>query len=207
MAISYPLSLPTNVSFAKINFAASNVIGLSKSPFTLQAQTYQWPGEQWLVDVTLPPMDQATAEAWVTFLISLRGQLGTLLIGDPTHTAPTGVATGTPKVNGAQGSMSTTLATKGWTHTVTGILKAGDFIQVGTGVQQRIYKVLKDVNSDGSGLATLDIFPALREGVSDNQTITLANCAGTFRLQSNERGWSVDLAKIYGIDFKCEEAF
>ena len=207
MAISYPLSLPSNSGFAKINFIASNVVGISKSPFTLQSQTYQWPGEEWQVEVSLPPMDQATAEDWVNFLVSLRGQVGTFHIGDPTHTAPTGVATGTPLVNGAQGSMSTTLATKGWTHGVTGILKAGDLIQVGTGSQQRIYKVLTTVNSDGSGLATLDIFPALREGVSDNQPITLLNCAGTFRLQANERQWSVDLAKIYGIDFKCEEAF
>ena len=207
MAISYPLSLPTTTGFGKFNFQASNVIGVSTSPFTLQVQTYQWPGEQWLVDVDLPQMSQANAEAWVTWLVSLRGQLGTFYLGDPTHTAPTGVATGTPKVNGAQGSMSTTLATKGWTHTVTNILKAGDFIQLGTGSQKRIYKVLNSVNSDGSGLATLDIFPALREGVSDNQTITLANCQGTFRLQTNDRQWSVDLAQIYGIQFKCEEAF
>lgn len=207
MSISFPISIPSTPSFTKINFIASNVIGLSKSPFTLQQQTYQWPGEQWLVDVNLPPMNQATAEAWVTFLVSLRGQLGTLLLGDPTHTAPTGVATGTPLVNGAQTAMSNTLATKGWTHGVTGILKAGDFIQVGTGVQQRIYKVLTDANSDGSGHATLDIFPALREGVSDNQPITLANCAGTFRLQSNDREWTVDIAKNYGISFKAEEAF
>jgi hypothetical protein len=191
----------------KINFGASNLIGLSKSPFTLQQETYQWPGEEWLVDVSLPPMAQATAEAWINFLVSLRGQLGTFYLADPTHTAPNGVGTGTPVVNGAQSAMSKTLATKGWTHGVTGILKAGDLIQVGTGVQQRIYKVLVDANSDGSGLATLDIFPALREGVSDNQGITLANPAGTFRLQSNERNWTVDLAKVHGIDFKCEEAF
>jgi hypothetical protein len=206
MAISYPLTMPTN-GWLKAVFTANNIVGISKSPFTMQQQTYQWHGEEWQVDVSLPPLNQTQAEAWVNALTALRGTLGTFYIGDPTHTAPTGVATGTPLVNGAQTAMSTTLATKGWTHSVSKILKAGDFIQIGTGAQQRIYKVLTDVNSDGSGHATLDIFPALREGVSDNQPITLNNCMGTFRLLSNDRQWTVDNAKLYGIDFKCEEAF
>jgi len=205
MAITYPLAIPT-LGWMKANFFASNVVGLSKSPFTLQQEVYQWPGEEWLVDVSLPPMAQATAEAWVNFLVSLRGQVGTFYIGDQSHTAPTGVATGTPVVNGAQSSMSNTLATKGWTHGVTGILKAGDLIQLGTGAQQRLYKVLTDADSDSSGDATLDIFPVLREGVSDNQSITITNCQGTFRLMANDREWTVDAAKIYGITFKAEEA-
>ena len=207
MAISFPLTIPALPGWARVKFTANNNIGITRSPFTGQQQTYQWPKEGFLADFSLPPMALATAEDWVTWLTSLRGQLGTFYIGDDSHTAPRGVATGTPVVHGAQTAMSTTLATKGWTHNVTGIYKAGDFIQVGTGVQQRIYKVLTDANSDGSGFATFDIFPALREGVSDNQAITITNCMGTFRLQSNDRNWDVDNARIYGIDFSCEEAY
>lgn len=207
MSITFPLSLPSTPSWMKVNFSANNIVGVTKSPFTGQQQVYQWPGENWSADVSLPPMDQVTAEAWVTFLISLRGALGTFYLGDVLHTAPVGVATGTPVVNGAQGSMSNTLATKGWTHSITGILKAGDFIQIGTGTSQRLYKVLTDANSDSSGDATLDIFPSLREGVSDSQSITITNTAGTFRLTTNDRTWNVDNAKHYGIDFKAEEAY
>jgi len=191
----------------KVNFNANNIIGVTKSPFTGQQQVYQWPGENWSVDVSLPPMDQATAEAWVNFLVSLRGQLGTFYLGDVLKTTPQGVATGAPVVHGAQGSMTNSLATKGWTHNITGILKAGDFIQIGTTTSQRLYKVLTDANSDNSGYATLDIFPSLREGVSDNESIVITNTAGTFRLIANTRTWNVDNARIYGIDFKAEEAY
>lgn len=207
MSISYPLSLPSSPSWMKVNFTADNIVGVSKSPFTKQQEVYEWPGESWMVDVSLPPMDKATAEAWVTFLVSLRGCLGTFYIGDDTHAAPNGVATGTPQVNGAQTSGSKTLATKGWTHNITGILKAGDFLQVGTGSSKRLYKVLNDANSDSSGYATVDIFPRLREGVSDNQSITLTTPKGTFRLMTNDRTWNVDTAQHFGIDFKAEEAF
>ena len=206
MSITYPLSMPTTPGFKKMNMTAANVVGVSASLFTLQQQTYQWPGEGWTVDFALPPMKIDQAQAWVTFLVSLRGKLGTFYAGDAANLAPQGVATGTPLVNGAQSSLSTTLATKGWTAGVTGILKAGDYIQLGTGVQQRLYKVLTDANSDGSGDATLDIFPRLREGVSDAQPISFTVCQGTFRLLSNDRTWSVDEALIYGIDFKAEEA-
>jgi hypothetical protein len=80
-------------------------------------------------------------------------------------------------------------------------------IQLGTGTAQRLYKVLTDANSDSSGNATFDIFPTLREGVSDSQPITTSNCMGTFRLAANQSVRSADYARIYGIDFKAEEAF
>lgn len=206
MAISFPLSMPSAPGFQKANLTATNIAGVVESPFTMQQQTFEWPGEGWLLDLSLPPMKRDKAEAWITFLVSLRGQVSTFHLGDPAVSAPQGAATGTPLVHGAQNAASKTLATKGWTHGVTGILKAGDYIQVGTGTEQRLYKVLIDADSDSSGFATLDIFPRLREGVSDNQAITLSNCKGTFRLQDNQRTWSIDEALVYGIDFKAKEA-
>src|ERR1700722_5333611 len=122
--ISYPLNMPTTPGWSKINFSAKNIVGLSRSPFTNQQQVYQWPGEFFSVDVSLPPMQKGTAESWINFLVSLRGTLGTFFIGDVYRVAPQGVATGTPLVNGAQGSMSSTLATKGWTHSITNIFLA-----------------------------------------------------------------------------------
>src|SRR5580704_13071230 len=113
--ITYPLSLPVTPGYSKINFTATNIVGLTKSPFTNQQQVYQWAGEYWSASVSMPPMNQSTAEAWMTFLVSLRGTLGTFYLGDPAHTAPRGTAGGTPVVNTAQSSMGSTLMTKGWT--------------------------------------------------------------------------------------------
>jgi hypothetical protein len=206
MSITYPLTMPTAPGWSKVKLTTTNIVGLSRSPFTNQQQVYQWAGEYWSVGVSMPPMPKSTAEAWINFLVSLRGTVGTFYIGDIDRATPRGVATGTPVVNGAQASMGNTLATKGWTHSITNIFQAGDFIQLGTGVQQRIYKVLTNANSDSSGHATFDIFPVLREGVSDNEPITLLNTKGTFRLTSNDRTWDMDEAHIYGLDFAAEEA-
>lgn len=98
----------------------------------------------------------------------------------PTHTV--GVATGTPKVNGAtqnvtyataKNSWSQTLNTDGWTNSTTGILKAGDTFTIadvysvhpGTKVSTgrlQTFTVLADADSGSStGPAALTISPPI----------------------------------------------
>jgi hypothetical protein len=207
MSISYPLSPPSSypAPVRSVRITANNIAGASVSPFTLQTQTYEWPGEGFELSVSLAPMKTDDAEVWVAWLTSLRGIIGTFYFGDPFRTTPRGVATGTPVVNGNQSAGSKTLAVKGWSHSITGILKAGDYIQVGT-TPKRLYKVLVDANSDSSGHCTLDIFPRLREAVSDAQSVVTSDCLGLFRLADNRREWDINLASIYGISFKAVEA-
>src|SRR5581483_9964639 len=140
MAITFPLSLPASPDLKSVALTASNIVGVSSSPFTGQTQVQEWPGEFWSLQAQLPPMKRASAEVWVSFLIALRGYSGTFLIGDPAARVPQGIATGTPKVNGANAANSKLLVTKGWTPSIAGILKAGDYLQIGTGVTQRLYK-------------------------------------------------------------------
>lgn len=125
----------------------------------------------------------------------------------PTHTV--GVATGTPLVNGAsqnvtydtaKNSWSQSLATDGWTNSVTGILKAGDVFTI-AGVYSvnpktkatlpflQQFVVTADANSGAStGPATLTISPPIitsgaYQTVSavpaDNATITVLGTGGT----------------------------
>lgn len=206
MAISFPLSLPASPGFNGVSVTATNIVGISSSAFTGETQVQEWPGEMWSFAMSLPPMKRDQAEAWLAFLLALRGISGTFLLGDPNGSAPQGVATGTPLVNGAHTAGSKTLNTKGWTPSVTRILKAGDYLQIGTGVTQRMHKALTDVNSDGSGLASIDIWPRLREDLADGAAITLNNCACVCRLADNNRQWSLSTARTYGIQFKAVEA-
>lgn len=205
MPISYPLSLPTNKGLAKIRLTANNVVGVSQSPFTAKQQVYKYTGQFWEAEINLPPMKRADAEYWISFLLKLNGQYGTFLLGDPNGTTARGVATGTPLVNGGS-QTGNELITDGWTNSVTGILKAGDYIQLGTGSTSQLYKVLDDVNSNGSGQATLTLWPDLRSAPSDNATITVSNTKGLFRLSSNQQAWDINEATFYGMTFAAREA-
>jgi len=205
MAITYPVSFPASIGLANLNIRARTVVGISASPFTGQQQVYKHQGQWWEAEVSLPPMKRADAEQVVAFLLKMNGAYGTFLLGDKSATAPRGVGTGTPLVNGGS-QTGNELVTDGWTTSTTGILKAGDWIQLGSGSSTRLYKVLDDVNSDGSGNATINIFPDLRLSPADDTVIAVSNTQGLWRLSSNETQYSIDQMSVYGITFACVEA-
>jgi len=204
--ISYPLSLPlATKAIQSIEIRAVNAVAYARSPFTFAGQAFAYSGQMWTADVTLKPMKRADAEQWVAWLLSLRGQLGTFLMGDPMGATARGVATGTPLVNGAD-QTGGSLVLDGATNNTSGWLKAGDYIQLGSGSSARLHKVLADANSDGSGNVTLDIWPHIRVAPADNATVTVSDAKGLFRLASNDQGFSINESAIYGMTFSAMEA-
>jgi hypothetical protein len=206
MPITYPLSIPTTPGAAGLErfvLSGAHAVGVLRSPFTFMTQVQAHPGEAWMLEASVAPCRKEQAEPWVAFFASLRGPTGTFLIGDPNRATPLGAATGAPKVSGANAVRATSLNTKGWTNSVTNILRAGDYIQIG----QRLYKVLQSVNSSGTGTCTLDIFPALRETLTDNTTIITSSPKGLFRLNTPEiELFEVDKERLYGLSFSAVEA-
>ena len=192
MAISYPLSLPSNIGMASIELRARNTVAVSQSPFTYKQQTHSYDGQMWEADVTLPPMNRDDAESWVSFLMALKGRQGTFLLYDPSAKSARGTAT-SATVSGSTGDDSLTV-------TMTGTLKAGDYIQLGAASDATLHKVLVDQDGDG----TLEVWPKLRKDRS-SVTANLTNSVGLFRLATNEVAWSVDNASFFGISFGATE--
>ena len=203
MAISYPLSLPTSIGIAQIELRATNAVAISRSPFTFQSQVHAYTGQSWQADVTLPSVRRDLAEDWVAWLISLKGQLGTFYLGDPNAATPRGSArdSDTILVNGAVSS-GNTISIDSAPASQTDYLKAGDYLQVGT----QLFKVLKSVDTNVSGEATVDVWPDVRTSISDGAAVTVQNTKGLFRLSSNEQTFSINEASFYGITFGAVEA-
>lgn len=197
MAISYPLSLPSNIGMASIELRANNVVAVSQSPFTLKHTVHAYDGQAWEADITLPPMNRDDAEAWIAFLMSLKGRYGTFLLYDPAARSIRGTAT-SATITGSAGddTVDCTVAT-GKT------LKAGDYIQLGTGSDATLHKVLVDYTGTGSN-ADLEIWPKLRKNRS-SVSATLTDASGVFRLSDNITAWSVNDASFYGISFGAME--
>lgn len=206
MTISYPLSLPSVKAPDRIMLKVMVQVAMHVNQYTLQQTIAEHQGAMWMADVNLPPMERADAEYWNCFLLSLWGSSGTFLLGDNNGKTPRGSVSGIPVVRGS-GQSGKTLNTQGWTPNATGVLLAGDYIQIGSGSTSRLYKVLADVDASAAGWATLDIFPRLRESPADSAPIGTLNCVGLFRLADSEYVISDSGSEhLYNVSFNCIEA-
>lgn len=199
------LNLPDSACIASVIMTLTRVVGVTKSPFTRESQSFKWPGEYWSADFRLPPITKReTASDWMAFGGKLEGMYGRFLMGDPAARTPRGIATGTPLVDGSSQS-GNTLNTKGWTPNVTGILLKGDYFQVGTGSSSRLHMLTEDADSDGSGDAVLTLAPALRSSPADDSSVVVNEPKGVFMMIDNAFSWSVEPGPIYRFSFQAVE--
>ena len=194
MSISYPLTAPVDtIGLTQIQITPRNAVAISTSPFTFSTQVHAYSGQAWDASVTIANCKREEASEWTSFLTALRGQFGTFLLGDPDGTSPRGTAT-SATVSGSVGSGSVSV-------TMAGTLLAGDYLQLGTGADSTLHKVL--VDQVGSG--TLEIWPALRKARS-SASATLINPRGVFRLTTNSPSWTINSNSFYNISFQAIEA-
>ena len=183
MAISYPLATPTTIGIESIELRAVNAVAVSQSPFTYKQQVVSQGGQKWEASVSIPSVRRDLAADWKALLVALKGQTGTFLLGDPDYATPRGNVSSCT-LTGNTGDDTVTV-------TMTGTLKAGDYIQLGSGSSARLHQVLIDQTGSGN----LEIWPDLRSTYTD-ETVTFNNANGVFRLATNITSWSINNAKI-----------
>lgn len=156
-----------DVSVSSVEWGLVSNTQTHTSPLSGIVQTLELPGTKWQATIKIDCLTIADHRKVTSFRAALRGQAGRFYLYNHFHSTPSGVATGTPQINGAA-QTGGTLLTKGWTISQTGILLAGDYI--GFGDELKI--VTADANSDGAGLATVSIEPPIRTSPADSASIT-----------------------------------
>ena len=203
MTISYPLALPDHVGAVSVRIAQRSTVAVSTSPFTGSQQIQEYAGQWFEMEFNMPPMEKADAALWTAFLLKLNGMAGTFLAGDPAYVKRGDCVAA--DVSGSHAARAKVLNIKN--AGVGETILAGDYLQLGTGANSRLHKNLTDATVDGSGLASLDIWPATRISYSDGATITLLNPKSVWRLTSNEIPYEVGQGLIYGgMGFTAREA-
>lgn len=200
MTITYPLTPPATIAKG-IRFNPNFAVASSKSPFTFEEEFFEHQGQEWRASIQLPPMEESEAEDWVAFQLALNGRVGTFLLGDPVGQTPRGTVSGSILVDGADQQRSKVLNVKG--GNVGETILPGDYIQL---TNNRLHKNLTLATIDGGGLASLDIFPRVRDILVDGATIVTSSTVGIWRLSDNIAAWDVREAQIYGINFGIVEA-
>jgi len=196
MAITYPLDIPSTIGIESIELRAVNSVATSQSPYTYKQQIVSHGGQKWEASVNIPSVRRDLAGAWKAMLVALKGQEGTFLMGDPDYSLPQGTAR-VGQLTGTSGQDEATVE-------IDGTLKAGDYIQLGSGINSKLHQVLQDQNGDG----IIQIWPSLRSTYTD-ATIFFGDGTipprGMFRLANNITSWSINNASSYGISFEAVE--
>jgi hypothetical protein len=191
-------------ALASVDWSFATAVALSNSIFTGGAQAQIWPGADALSGTaTYPPLTQKQADPVLAALMQCQGMLNAFQLGDPLKTSPRGVVQGSPVVDGSIPVVAggQVLHTTGWSATKSGLLLAGDFIQVGF----RLHRVLDSVNSDNNGKAPINIWPSLREIPVANTPIITSNAVGLFRLASNKGTFSSGVDGLTHISYQFME--
>ncbi len=192
MAITYPLDTPTSIGIESIELRAVNSVATSQSPYTYKQQVVSHGGQKWEASVNIPSVRRDLAAGWKAMLVALKGQEGTFLLGDPDYATPQGTVSACTLTGNAGDDNATVV--------MTGTLKAGDYIQLGAGINSKLHQVLQDQSGNG----TLEIWPSLRSTYT-GATVVFNSPKGVFRLANNVTSWSINNASSYGISFEAVE--
>lgn len=192
----FPSIRPSSSSWRLITNTQTHI-----SPLSGKKQVLEMPGTKWEADLVFRDLSPANGREIMGFIAALRGPVNTFNLHDHSLESPRGIATGTPLVNGAS-QTGNTLITNGWTVSQTGIMLRGDLFQVGT--ELKIITV--DVNSDGSGNATLTFESPLRTSPADNAAIVTASPKALMMLVDDKQmGASYRSPDFHNIKLKCVE--
>lgn len=196
--------LPTTPTVSSASFGLQSNTQVFQSPLSGATQVVELTGARWYATYTVPPLTPSESGVWLAFLTKLRGQANSFYGYDPARKTAQGALGGTPRVNGAS-QTGNSLVTDGWSASVTGVMKAGDYLAYATSSARSLHMVVADANSDGSGNATFTIEPSIRISPADDATIITSSPACVMRLTTDAVTWDETLAQTIGISFSAEE--
>jgi len=158
-------------------------------------QARQIDGQKFRLRVRFPVMTRAEFAPINAFIMKQRSQMESFQYVPPTIEDSLGVASGVISVNGAVSAGATSCSIDGMANSTNGIFKAGDYFRF-TG-QNKVYMVMADVNSNGSGAGTLTFEPPLRTAVSDNTIIIYSNVDFTVGLTGDIQEFNISTENYF----------
>ncbi len=169
------------------------------SPFTGAIQVAQRGGNRWRVTLTMNALNKGERATMQAFVSRVLAEADNFTLPPSAYTQR-GAGGGTPLVAGAS-QTGYSLNIDGAPASVTGWLKAGDFFEV----DNQLKMVTEDVDTSGTGTATINFAPELRRSPSDNDPLDIDTPEGVFRFASNVSGWTSYSPALSDFTITCIE--
>ena len=158
-------------------------------------QARQIDGQRFRLRLRFPVMTRTEFAPINAFIMKQRSQMESFQYVPPTIDDALGVASGVISVNGAISAGATTCSIDGMANSTSGVFKAGDYFRF-TG-QTKVYMVMADVSSNGSGQGTLTFEPPLRSNVSDNAVLIYSNVDFTVGLTGDIQEFNISTENYF----------
>ena len=158
-------------------------------------QARQIDAQKFRLRVKFPVMTRTEFAPINAFILKQRSQMESFTFVPPTVDDSLGVATGVISVNGSISAGATTCSIDGMANSTSGVFKAGDYFRF-TG-QNKVYMVMADVSSNGSGAGTLTFEPPLRTAVSDNAVLIYSNVDFTVGLTGDIQEFNISTENYF----------
>ena len=158
-------------------------------------QARQIDGQRFRLRLRFPVMTRTEFAPINAFVMKQRSQMESFQYVPPTIDDALGVASGVISVNGAISAGATTCSIDGMANSTSGVFKAGDYFRF-TG-QNKVYMVMADVSSNGSGQGTLTFEPPLRANVSDNAVLIYSNVDFTVGLTGDIQEFNISTENYF----------
>ena len=158
-------------------------------------QARQIDGQRFRLRLRFPVMTRTEFAPINAFIMKQRSQMESFQYVPPTIDDALGVASGVISVNGAISAGATTCSIDGMANSTSGVFKAGDYFRF-TG-QNKVYMVMADVSSNGSGQGTLTFEPPLRANVSDNAVLIYSNVDFTVGLTGDIQEFNISTENYF----------
>lgn len=168
---------------AVIRYATNEQIFIS--PFSGATQIALRGGNRFIVTLDWRAISENKRAEVLGFFAQLNGKEHRFRVHDPSH-VQRGALGGTPLVMGAS-QTGDTLSIDAGPTSQTDWLKRNDYINV-VDIPQ-LCKVTADVNTDGSGQATIPITPPLRQSPADDSSVDITLPTGDF-IMMTDLEWS-----------------
>lgn len=166
------------------------------------SQTAELPGARWSVSMTFSNRTGRSARQLQGFVAGLKGRAGRFYV-TPSDWEPLGSPSGTGAVATDALAGASSIDTDGWDTSITDLFVAGDYFEV----NGELKKVTADVDSDGSGLATINFAPPLRFPVTDGMQIRYTEPRCVMMLENDDQAsWNTTAPTIYALTINGIEA-
>ena len=174
------------------------------SMFGSQAVEASAPG--WAVNMQSPSGLAANGGAWQALGMQLRGKTNQLALWNIARPVPLGTMRGTMTLNTSanQGDTSLSIVASGQASKT---LLQGDFLGIGSLLTQHVVMVVSDATSDGSGVISVTIEPALRNSFASGESVTWDKPKALFRRVDSKFSWQHSAAIVEGFSLDLVEDF